>query len=262
MPKPLVIAENVHKRFGNLEVLRDISLSVEEGEVVVLIGPSGSGKTTFLRCINLLVPIDRGSIRVDDDIITQVEQDGSRRQLPERDVNLYRSHIGMVFQHFNLFPHLKVLENITIGPRVVKNEPRDVAERRAHELLLKVGLPDKAQTMPATLSGGQKQRVAIVRALAMQPRVMLFDEPTSALDPETVGEVLAVMRQLAKEGMTMIIASHEMSFAHEVADRIVFMEHGGVVESGRPADLLVQPRSERLRRFLRQLSGDEVNEDG
>lgn len=234
-------------------MLQGIDLQVERGEVVVLIGPSGSGKTTVLRCLNLITPIEGGRIVVEGETIAEVAPGQPPLRLREADVNRIRGQIGMVFQHFNLFPHLRVIDNITLAPRLVRGMPRPQAEALALELLGKVGLREKAHSLPATLSGGQKQRVAIVRALAMHPKVMLFDEVTSALDPETVGEVLGVMKRLAREGMTMIVATHEMDFAREVADRVVFIDGGKVVEAGPPSAVLARPRHERTRLFLRRL---------
>ncbi len=247
---PMVSAEGVHKRFGRNEVLKGITLHVRPGEVMCLLGPSGSGKSTFLRCINHLEKINSGRLSVDGQLVGY-RQDGERlHELREADVARKRAEIGMVFQHFNLFPHMTALENVTCAPIRVKHEAREPARERARELLARVGLADKLGAYPAQLSGGQQQRVAIARALAMQPKLMLFDEPTSALDPELVGDVLAAMQQLAREGMTMIVVTHEMGFAREVADAVVFMDGGVVVESGSPADVLANPREERTRAFL------------
>jgi polar amino acid transport system ATP-binding protein len=246
----MVNAEAVRKRFGRLEVLKGITLDVRAGEVLCLLGPSGSGKSTFLRCINHLEKIDSGRLSVDGELVGYREDGGRLHELRERDVARKRAEIGMLFQHFNLFPHMTTLENVTCAPIRVKHEGREQARDRALELLARVGLPDKVDAYPAQLSGGQQQRVAIARALAMQPKLMLFDEPTSALDPELVGDVLAAMKQLAREGMTMIVVTHEMGFAREVADTVAFMDAGVVVESGAPADVLENPREERTRSFL------------
>jgi polar amino acid transport system ATP-binding protein len=246
----MVSAEAVRKRFGRLEVLKGITLDVRAGEVLCLLGPSGSGKSTFLRCINHLEKIDSGRLSVDGELVGYREDGGRLHELRERDVAHKRAEIGMLFQHFNLFPHMTALENVTCAPIRVKHEGREQARERALELLARVGLADKVDAYPAQLSGGQQQRVAIARALAMQPKLMLFDEPTSALDPELVGDVLAAMQQLAREGMTMIVVTHEMGFAREVADTVAFMDAGVVVESGAPADVLENPREERTRSFL------------
>jgi polar amino acid transport system ATP-binding protein len=246
----MVKAEAVYKRFGRLEVLKGISLHVERGDVMCMLGPSGSGKSTFLRCVNHLEKINAGRLYVDGELVGYRERNGKLYELTERDVAQDRAHIGMVFQHFNLFPHMTALENVTLAPVRVLKVTRDQARRRARELLTRVGLADKIDTYPVALSGGQQQRVAIARALAMEPKLMLFDEPTSALDPELVGEVLDVMRGLARDGMTMIVVTHEMGFAREVADTVVFMDEGVVVESGRPAEVLDRPQHERTRAFL------------
>jgi len=248
--EPMVEAEGVHKRFGRLEVLKGITLEVNPGEVMCLLGPSGSGKSTFLRCINHLEKIDAGRLSVDGELVGYRQVGEKLHELGEREVARKRAEIGMVFQHFNLFGHMTALENVTCAPIRVRKEPRERARERASELLRRVGLEDKLDAYPAQLSGGQQQRVAIARALAMEPKLMLFDEPTSALDPELVGDVLEAMRQLAREGMTMIVVTHEMGFAREVADTAVFMDEGAVVEAGRPADVLVSPREERTRAFL------------
>jgi polar amino acid transport system ATP-binding protein len=248
--EPMVNAEGVHKRFGRQEVLKGITLEVAAGEVMCLLGPSGSGKSTFLRCINHLEKIDAGRLSVDGELVGYRQLGDKLHELRESEVARKRSEIGMVFQHFNLFPHMTALENVTCAPIRVKRLSREEARSRACELLDSVGLGDKHDAYPAQLSGGQQQRVAIARALAMEPKLMLFDEPTSALDPELVGEVLQAMQQLAREGMTMIVVTHEMGFAKEVADRVVFMDAGVVVESGRPAEVLANPRHERTREFL------------
>jgi polar amino acid transport system ATP-binding protein len=246
----MVKAEGVHKRFGRVEVLKGITLEVMPREVMCLLGPSGSGKSTFLRCINHLEKINSGRLSVDGELVGYRQEGDALHELREADVARKRAKIGMVFQHFNLFPHMTVLENVTCAPIRVKAEPRERANARASELLGRVGLADKVDSYPAQLSGGQQQRVAIARALAMEPKLMLFDEPTSALDPELVGEVLTAMKLLARDGMTMIVVTHEMGFAREVADTVVFMDAGAVVESGRPAEVLEDPRHERTRAFL------------
>jgi polar amino acid transport system ATP-binding protein len=250
MAVAMVKAEAVHKRFGRLQVLKGVSLEVMPGEVMVLVGPSGSGKSTFLRCINHLEKIDAGRLSVDGELVGYREVGGKLHELGEAEVVRKRAEIGMVFQHFNLFPHMTALENVTCAPIYVKRTPRDQARLRATELLERVGLADKLGTYPVQLSGGQQQRVAIARALAMEPKLMLFDEPTSALDPELVDEVLQAIQHLAREGMTMIVVTHEMGFAREVADTVVFMDAGVVVESGEPASVLSRPRHERTRSFL------------
>jgi len=238
-----VTVEGIHKQFGPVEVLKGIDLSIEPGEVVCIIGPSGSGKSTLLRLLNRLEEPTAGRVIVDDEVITS----------PKTNIDAVRSRMGMVFQSFNLFPHMTVLENVTISLRKVKRIGRQEADRIALERLADVGLEHKAQSRPAQLSGGQQQRVAIARALAMDPELMLFDEVTSALDPELVKGVLDVMTNLAKAGMTMVVVTHEMGFARRVADRVVFMDGGVIVEQGAPADLFDNPRSERLRRFLSQV---------
>jgi ABC-type polar amino acid transport system ATPase subunit len=240
---PLISFRNVHKSFGRLHVLRGIDLDVRDGEKIVIAGPSGSGKSTLIRCLNRLEVVDSGELIVD----------GIHVEDPEVDVNRLRREIGMVFQQFNLFPHLSVLDNLTLAPVQVKKMPRSEAEGLAMGLLERVGIPEKAHAYPATLSGGQQQRVAIARALAMQPRVMLFDEPTSALDPEMIREVLDVMRDLAAEGMTMLVVTHEMGFAREVADRVVFMAEGVIVEQNTAAAFFEAPREERTREFLSRI---------
>ena len=238
-----ITVKNLKKNFGRLEVLKDINLEIEEGEVVCLIGPSGSGKSTFLRCLNRLEDITDGLVMVDGHLMSD----------KKIDLNKIRENIGMVFQHFNLFPHLTVLENITIAPVELKKMTKAQAREKAMELLDKVGLAEKAEVYPAQLSGGQKQRVAIARALAMGPDIMLFDEPTSALDPEMVGEVLEVMKQLAADGMTMVGGTHEMGFAREVADRVVFMDGGYIVEEGTPEEVFGHPKEERTISFLNKV---------
>jgi polar amino acid transport system ATP-binding protein len=248
-PLPLLRLAGVHKRFGNVPVLHGIDLDVAEGEVVAILGPSGSGKSTLVRCIHQLLPIEAGAITVDGELQGFERVGGVLRALGERAIARQRQRIGMVFQQFNLFPHLNVLDNLVEGPVQVLKEPLAEATERALALLARVGLADRRDAWPRQLSGGQQQRVAIARALAMRPRAMLFDEPTSALDPELVGEVLAVVQDLARQGMTMVIVTHEIAFARDVADRIVFMEAGRIVEQG-PASILAQPRSERLRAFL------------
>jgi polar amino acid transport system ATP-binding protein len=246
----MVKAEAVHKSFGRLEVLRGIDLEVDPREVMCIIGPSGSGKSTFLRCINHLEKIDAGRLSVDGELVGYRQQGDKLYELPDREVCKKRSEIGMVFQRFNLFPHMTALENVIEAPIRVKGEPRDAAVARARQLLERVGLSDKIHAYPNQLSGGQQQRVAIARALAMQPKLMLFDEPTSALDPELVGEVLDVMRGLARDGMTMIVVTHEMGFAREVGDSLVFMDGGVIVEAGKPKDVIGNPQHERTRTFL------------
>ena len=250
MTEPMVKAQAVHKRFGRLEVLKGIDLEVRPGEVMCLLGPSGSGKSTFLRCINHLEKINAGRLSVDGELVGYRESGGKLHELNERDIAGKRAEIGMVFQHFNLFPHMTALENVTLAPIRVSKIDRSEARERATVVMNRVGLGDKLGTYPLALSGGQQQRVAIARALAMEPKLMLFDEPTSALDPELVGDVLDVMRQLARDGMTMIVVTHEMGFAREVADSVVFMDDGIVVESGKPAEVLGAPRHERTRAFL------------
>jgi polar amino acid transport system ATP-binding protein len=239
---PVVRLEGVHKRFGDNVVLDAIDLTVESREVLVVIGRSGSGKSTLLRCINLLEPIQQGRIFFEDEEITRKGVDASA----------IRQRIGIVFQQFNLFPHLKALNNVTLAARRVKKMPRSEAEKRGRDLLARVGLEEKADSYPHELSGGQQQRVAIARALMMEPHLMLFDEVTSALDPELVGEVLVVMRDLAESGMTMVVVTHEMQFARDVGDRLVFMDEGRIVEEGRPGDVLANPREQKTRRFLRR----------
>ena len=248
--RPMVEAQQVCKSFGALAVLNGVSLSVARGEVLVVVGPSGSGKSTFLRCINNLERISAGRLYVDGRLVGYRESNGKLYELPAPAAAAQRREIWMVFQQFNLFPHRTALENITEAPVYVRRTSKAVAVERARDLLRQVGLSDKDGAYPAQLSGGQQQRVAIARALAMDPKLMLFDEPTSALDPELVGEVLAVMKKLATAGMTMIVVTHEMGFAREVADQLVFMDGGVVVESGPPRDVLSHPRQERTKAFL------------
>jgi polar amino acid transport system ATP-binding protein len=246
----MVRAENVHKCYGKLEVLRGIDLEVAPKEVLCIVGPSGSGKSTFLRCINHLEKIDAGRLSVDGELVGYRERGGKIYELREREVCRKRAEIGMVFQRFNLFPHMTALENVREAPVRVKGENPRSAEERGRALLDRVGLGDKVDVYPNQLSGGQQQRVAIARALAMQPKLMLFDEPTSALDPELVGEVLDVMRGLAQDGMTMIVVTHEMGFAREVGDALVFMDGGVIVESGPPREVIANPQHERTKAFL------------
>lgn len=236
----MIKVENLTKSFGELEVLKGINQEIKDGEVVVVIGPSGSGKSTFLRCLNLLEEPTGGKIFVDDEEITS----------KDIDINKVREEMGMVFQSFNLFNNLNIIDNITLAPTLVKKMGKEEAEKKAMELLERVGLPDKIDSYPKSLSGGQKQRIAIARALAMNPKVMLFDEPTSALDPEMVGEVLDIMKDLAKEGMTMVVVTHEMGFAREVGDRILFMDGGYIVEEGSPEEVFGNPKNERTQNFL------------
>jgi polar amino acid transport system ATP-binding protein len=249
----MVRSLDVHKRFGRLEVLRGVNIDVAQGEVVVIIGPSGSGKTTFLRCINHLERLDGGRIYVDGELVGYREKNGRLVEDSERAVARKRAAIGMVFQRFNLFPHLSVLGNVIEAPIRVKKVPRKQAEEAGREMLANVGLAEKLSAYPSQLSGGQQQRVAIARALAMQPKLMLFDEVTSALDPELVGEVLDVMKALARGGMTMIVVSHEMGFSREVADRIVFMDEGVIVEEGPPEELFLRPVQPRTQSFLSKI---------
>lgn len=230
----------VNKFFGDFQVLKEINLEIASGEVVVILGPSGSGKSTLLRCINKLESITDGQLVVDGITVSD----------PKADINKLRQEIGMVFQHFNLYPHKTALENITLAPLKVRKMPQEEAEKLARHYLEKVGIPDKANAYPSQLSGGQQQRVAIARGLAMKPKIMLFDEPTSALDPEMIGEVLDVMRDLAREGMTMVVVTHEMGFAREVADRIIFMDEGMILEQSHPDEFFSQPKEERTQRFL------------
>ncbi|UGT58732.1 amino acid ABC transporter ATP-binding protein [Nocardia asteroides] len=249
----MVLADRVCKNFGALQVLKGISLEVPRGKVLTLVGPSGSGKSTFLRCINHLEQVNAGRLYVDGDLVGYREKNGKLYEMHPREAAIQRRDIGMVFQHFNLFPHRTALENIIEAPTQVRGLRKAEAVTRAEELLERVGLAAKRNAYPAQLSGGQQQRVAIARALAMDPKLMLFDEPTSALDPELVGEVLTVMRELADSGMTMIVVTHEMGFAREVADELVFMDGGVVVESGPPRELLANPQHERTKTFLSRL---------
>ncbi len=250
----LVEIKNVHKRFGNLEVLKGVSLEVEAGQVVCLLGASGSGKTTLLRCINHLETIDDGEIMVADELVGYArDKNGKLREEKDRITSAKRARIGMVFQRFNLFAHLTVLENVSEAPVQVLRLSADAARKRALDLLARVGLKDKADHYPHELSGGQQQRVAIARALAMEPRLMLFDEPTSALDPELVGEVLETMRRLAAEGMTMVVVTHEMSFAREVADRAIMMSEGQIIEDARPEQFFSAPSHPRTKSFLARI---------
>ncbi len=252
--RPMLAMTGIVKSFGTNHVLRGVSLSVAAGEVVVVIGPSGSGKTTLLRCVNLLEDYQEGTVTVDGAPIGyRIDpRSGQRLRMSERDIAASRETIGIVFQSYNLFPHMTALQNIVAAPVRVKGVPLAKADARARELLSLVGLSDKAQEYPVRLSGGQQQRVAIARALAMDPKLMMFDEVTSALDPELVGEVLAAMQQLARDGMTMVVVTHEMSFARDVADRIVFMEGGVIVEEGKPDQMFFAPRTERVRQFLKR----------
>jgi polar amino acid transport system ATP-binding protein len=253
MSEQMVKAQRVRKHFGRLQVLKDINLEVAPKEVVCMIGPSGSGKSTFLRCVNHLEKIDGGRLSVDGELVGYRQQGGKVYELKESEVARKRSEIGMVFQRFNLFPHKTALQNVTEAPVHVQGVSKNEAKKRGRELLERVGLGDKVDEYPARLSGGQQQRVAIARALAMKPKLMLFDEVTSALDPELVNEVLDVMRDLAKEGMTMIVVTHEMGFAREVADRVVFMDGGVIVEEGSAKQLINSPKHERTKRFLGQV---------
>jgi polar amino acid transport system ATP-binding protein len=246
-------AVDVHKRFGRLEVLKGVTLGVPKGETVCIIGASGSGKTTFIRCINHLEKIDAGRITVNGQLIGYREAKGKLRSDSEKSVALQRTHIGMVFQRFNLFPHKTAIENVVEAPVHVLGESREEARERALELLRRVGLADKCDTYPGKLSGGQQQRVAIARALAMRPSLMLFDEPTSALDPEVTGEVLSVMEELAREGMTMIVVTHEMGFAKIAADRVVMMDGGVIIEEGTPEHFFEAPEHERTKQFLSKI---------
>ncbi len=246
----MVEALGIHKSYGSLEVLKGVDLRVRPGEVTCLLGPSGSGKSTLLRCLNHLERVDAGTVRIDGDLVGYRVKGEKVYELPKHEVAHQRRSVGMVFQRFNLFPHMTVLQNVVEAPTRVLRQPKAEARERARELLAQVGLADKAQAYPVQLSGGQQQRVAIARALAMRPKLMLFDEPTSALDPELVGEVLDVMRGLAAGGMTMVVVTHEIGFAREVCDTVVFIDGGVVVEEGPPADVLGRPQHERTRSFL------------
>ena len=246
----MVKAEGVGKSFGRLEVLKGVDLEVRPSEVVVIVGPSGAGKSTFLRCINHLENIDAGRLWVDGELVGYRQRGRRLYELQDREIARKRSEIGMVFQHFNLFPHMTALDNVMVGPVQVKGESKTTARDRGRALLERVGIGDKLEAYPAQLSGGQQQRVAIARALAMEPKLMLFDEPTSALDPELVGEVLDVMRMLAESGMTMVVVTHELGFAREVADKLVFMDGGRIVEEGEPHQMIAAPANERTRTFL------------
>ncbi|WFR83541.1 amino acid ABC transporter ATP-binding protein [Arthrobacter sp. Y-9] len=248
--KPLVRIEGLHKYYGHHHVLKGIDMTVKKGEVAVVIGPSGSGKSTMLRCVNLMETISAGRIHVGDQLIGYREVNGRLHDLKDKEIAAQRQNIGMVFQKFNLFPHMTALENVIEAPIQVKGQSKSAAKNRAHELLKMVGLGDKVNHYPSQLSGGQQQRVAIARALAMEPEVMLFDEPTSALDPELVGDVLNVMKDLAKSGMTMIVVTHEIGFAREVGDTLTFMDGGVVVESGDPRAIISAPQHERTKEFL------------
>ena len=239
----MIEVKNLKISFGKLHVLKDVSINIQKGEKIVIIGPSGSGKSTFLRCLNRLETPDGGQILFEGNDLTD----------PKTNLDQCRQKMGMVFQHFNLFPHLTVLQNITLAPVTLKLKSQEEAEKEAMELLERIGLPDKANVYPSTLSGGQKQRIAIVRSLAMHPDVMLFDEPTSALDPEMVGEVLEVMKDLAREGMTMVVVTHEMGFAREVADRVLFMNEGYIEEEGTPDEVFQHPKSPRLQQFFKSI---------
>ena len=253
MNQPMVKAEGVHKRFGSVEVLKGISMEVARGEVVCLLGASGSGKSTFLRCINHLEKIDAGRLLVDGELVGYRQVGERLHELHDRDICRHRAEVGMVFQRFNLFGHMTALENIIEAPMLVRKMPKAQATERARELLARVGLADRGSAYPNQLSGGQQQRIAIARALAMSPKLMLFDEPTSALDPELVGEVLDVMKSLARDGMTMVVVTHEMGFAREVADRVVMMDQGTIIESAPPEQFFGAPQHERTRQFLSKI---------
>ncbi len=247
---PIIKVENLCKSFGNLEVLKDCSLSVEEGEVICIVGPSGGGKSTFLRSLNHLEHIDSGKIWIDGVMLDDRKHHVNNVKLPKKEVDKVLLEVGMCFQRFNLFPHLTVLQNVMLAPIEIRKMPKEDAKKLAKELIAKVGLSEKEEAYPAKLSGGQQQRVAIARALAMQPKIMLFDEPTSALDPELVGEVLQVMKNLAKEGMTMLVVTHEIGFAREVADKVVFMYDGTILEVNTPEKIFNNPENERTKQFL------------
>ncbi|MDA8435444.1 MAG: amino acid ABC transporter ATP-binding protein [Actinomycetales bacterium] len=249
----MVLAENVHKWFGRIEVLRGIDLEVANGEVLCIVGPSGGGKSTFLRCINHLERVDAGRLSVAGRLVGYREKGDRLHEMHDKDVAAQRRDIGMVFQRFNLFPHMTALQNVMEGPITVKRESKATARARAEKLLARVGLADRSAMYPNQLSGGQQQRVAIARALAMEPKLMLFDEPTSALDPELVGEVLDVMKQLAEDGMTMIVVTHEIGFAREVGDQLVFMVDGVIAEAGTPREVIANPKNPRMQDFLRKV---------
>jgi polar amino acid transport system ATP-binding protein len=257
----MIELKNIHKSFADKKILHGVDLSVSRGEVVCIIGPSGSGKTTLLRCINNLETPDDGEVRIDGQTVFRRQTPQGWKSLPAREVDRTRSRVGMVFQHFELFPHMNVLANVVLAPQLVKKTSKRDAEAVAHRCLQHVGLGDRAQAWPDELSGGQRQRVAIARALAMEPRVMLFDEATSALDPELVGEVLAVMRRLAAEGMTMIAVTHEIGFARRVAHRLVFMDEGRIVEEGDPRSLIDNPSHPRTRKFLSSIRAEDGSEE-
>ncbi len=248
--KPLLEARNVSKSFGPLKVLKGLNLTVKEGETVCIIGPSGGGKSTFLRCVNFLEKIDSGALLFKGQLVGYAEHGNKLKEWDEKEAAAFRVKVGMVFQHFNLYPHMTAAENVAIGPHIVKGELQDKALARAHTLLAKVGLAEKFNSYPLQLSGGQQQRVAIARALAMEPEIMLFDEATSALDPELVGEVLQVMHDLAVDGMTMIVVTHEIGFAREVGDTLVFMDEGIIAEQGKPKAMLANPVNARTKAFL------------
>ena len=249
----MIELKNISKSFGSLKVLQDVSLKIEKGEVLVIIGPSGSGKSTLLRCINHLEKIDQGEIIVEGRTVTRKYQGEKSLDLPLNEVYKLRERIGMVFQRFNLFPHMKAIRNVVEAPIHVANVPKNDALEKGRKLMAKVGLSDKENSYPAHLSGGQQQRLAIARALAMEPEIMLFDEPTSALDPELVGEVLNVMKDLAREGMTMAVVTHEMSFARDVAAGVIFMDGGRIIRGGTPEEIFCAPKHERTRTFLRKI---------
>lgn len=249
----MVKVKNVHKSFGNLEVLKDINLEVKKGEVVCIIGPSGSGKSTLLRCLNHLERISAGCIYIEDELIDERIDGKNQLKISQKKVSELCTELGMVFQRFNLFPHMTVIENVMEAPMTVRKVPKEEASVEAIKLLEKVGLADKRNEYPSRLSGGQQQRVAIARALAMKPKIMLFDEPTSALDPELVGEVLEVMKDLANEGMTMLVVTHEMGFAKEVGSRVIFMDNGEIKEEGKPEEIFSNPKNERTRAFLQKV---------
>jgi len=259
---PLVRITGLHKSFGEVEVLKGVDCEIERGEVVAVIGPSGSGKTTMLRCVNLLERPSAGRIEVDGRVLCEEQPDGKMKFAPKDEIREARENVGMVFQHFNLFPHMTALRNIIEAPMAVRGLSKDQASTRAHQLLESVGLGQKADAYPLQLSGGQQQRVAIARALAMDPTLMLFDEVTSSVDPELAGEILLVMKRLAQEGMTMLVVTHEMGFAAEVADRVLFIDHGLVVEQGEAAEVLSNPQNQRTRAFLRAVLERAPMEEG